>query len=63
MSAPAPHAEFVAGSVDDYVIRLELPGGVVHDCTLAQAEAFGAELAAALEVGGRCAVRDRRCPR
>jgi hypothetical protein len=65
MSAPAiaPHAGFVAGAVDDYVIRLELPGGVVHDCTLAQAEALGAELAAAVEIAARVAVRDRRCPR
>jgi hypothetical protein len=62
-AATSPHAGFLTGAIDDYVIRLELPGGVVHDCTLAQAEALGAELAAALDIGARAALRDRRCPR
>lgn len=56
----APHATYLTGAVDDYVIRLELPGGVVHDCTPGQAGALGIELAAAQATALRVAARDRR---
>lgn len=59
----APRVGFLAGAVDDYMIRLELPGGVVHDCTVAQRESLRAELVVALETAARTATRDRRCRR
>jgi hypothetical protein len=55
-----PSAGFLTGASDDYVVRVNLPGAVVHDCTLSQARVLELELQAAIAIAERAEQRDRR---
>jgi hypothetical protein len=55
-----PSAGFLTGASDDYVVRVNLPGAVVHDCTLSQARVLDLELQAAIATAERAEQRDRR---
>lgn len=48
---------------DDYVVRVSLPGAVVHDCTLGQARAFDLELRAVIAMAETAKRRNGRVRR
>jgi hypothetical protein len=62
-SVVRPRAVFRDRVSDDYVVRLSLPGSVVHDCTLSQARAFDLELREVIATAERHEQRDRRVRR
>jgi hypothetical protein len=61
-AAGRPTAGYLQAT-DDYVVRVGLPGAVIHDCTLAQAQAFNRELQAVIATAARVEARDRRVRR
>lgn len=61
--AGRPTAGYLGRGSDDYVVRLSLPGAVVHDCTLSQAQALDLELRAVITTAEQAEVRDRRVRR
>jgi hypothetical protein len=58
-----PSAGFLGAACDDYVVRVSLPGAVVHDCTVGQARAFEHELSDVIAAAERAETRDRRVRR